>query len=316
MTYDLTYLSLGGGVQSKTLIKLSALGLFGVPKASNAIFADTGDELDDTYREIDALEKWCEPHGIKVERVAVGTSLAAAAVDGIFRLNGNRFFVSIPMFTTYDHPLTERCEFCSEDDPHPLHELLTTKMLGASVRHYGVLRRQCTNEFKLAPIRKRVRELLGLEAGARAKGKTARALIGISLDEASRMKPSRDSFITNCYPLVDARISRRDCIKWLLGNGFNVPIKSACRFCPYHDDAYWKWQKEQRPADFALSCEFDEKIRDLAKAGVKGVGYIHRSCKPLREVDFDAKVVKEQGEFEFVESAGKFGAECEGMCGV
>ena len=33
MTFDLTYISLGGGVQSSAVLAMSALGLHGVPRA-------------------------------------------------------------------------------------------------------------------------------------------------------------------------------------------------------------------------------------------------------------------------------------------
>ena len=54
-TLDLTYLSFGGGVQSTALIACSALGLYGVPKADVAIFADTQAELAKTYKHIEIV---------------------------------------------------------------------------------------------------------------------------------------------------------------------------------------------------------------------------------------------------------------------
>ena len=38
--------------------------------------------------------------------------------------------------------------------------------------------------------------------------------LGISTDEAIRMKPSRDRWIQNRYPLIEAGMSRRDCMDW------------------------------------------------------------------------------------------------------
>jgi len=52
-------------------------------------------------------------------------------------------------------------------------------------------RRQCTKEYKIEPLVKKERELLGLVPRQRAKGLLCETWIGISTDEAMRMKPSQ-----------------------------------------------------------------------------------------------------------------------------
>lgn len=276
--FDLTYISLGGGRQSTAMIICSALGLHGVPKADCAIFADTGDEVKDTYAHFKNLEKWLDRR-ILIHTVKQGnlgeelTGQKARAKRG--------FIVSIPAFTQ-----------------------------GGNGANGGMLRRQCTSEYKITPIQRKVRELLGFKKGERIAGKKmARAMIGISVDEAQRMKDSRDSWCVNTYPLVDARINTEDCKKICKEHLGYVPIKSACRFCPYHDNQYWRWLKNERPEEFQKASEVDEGIRDLSKAGVERPVYIHRSCKPLRDVDFEG-MDKHQKFFD------GFGNDCEGMCGV
>jgi hypothetical protein len=279
--FDLTYLSLGGGVQSSALLVCSALGLHGVPKADVAIFADTGDEIKDTYDHIDWLEAWAKPHGIPLHRVSQGH--LGKELVGEKKMARRGVHVSIPAFTAGD------------------------------VASEGVLRRQCTKEYKLEPIRREVRRVLGFQKGERIAGKKrARALIGISLDEAIRMKESRDKWVANTYPLVDARITRQGCERILREHVVPIPVKSACRFCPYHDDSYWKWLKEQRPGEFEQAAVTDDKIRDLTRAGVERPVFLHRSCKPLREIDFDERI---KGHRDQMDLDG-FGNECEGMCGV
>jgi hypothetical protein len=277
-------MSIGLGRQSKAMFAMACLGRHNVPKPSVAIFADTGDEIADTYRELEWAKVYGAEHGIRVEVVSVGISLAAAAaaVSGRKRKNGAKFFVSLPLFVV------------NADGSK------------------GMIRRQCTNEFKLEPIRKRVRELLGLAPRERAHGKLARALIGISLDEAAmRMKGSKDAYIENHYPLVDAGLNVNDCIRFLKEVGLSVPVKSACRMCPYHDNTYWRWLKKERSEEFEKACEFDDMIRDLTKAGLTQPAYVHTSCIPLRLVDFSTDVDRGQKTL-----AGGFGNDCEGMCGV
>jgi hypothetical protein len=276
MKYDLTYLSFGGGTQSTTLLALSALGLRGVPRADVAIFADTQAELPDTYEHIALMTRWAADRGIPVKTVTVGNLGAQIVGDQAARQSG--YQISIPAFT--------------------------------SGKSDGILRRQCTAHYKLDPIRQAVREKLGLQPRQVAAGKfQVRALIGISLDELIRIKPSQETWIENCYPLVNARLTRQDCLKILTELGLPHPVKSACFFCPFHDDTYWAWLKRERPSVFAQAVEVDRRIRDQTRAGVERPVYLHDSRKPLAEVEFDDP---RQTRF----SVDGFGNECEGLCGV
>jgi hypothetical protein len=162
----------------------------------------------------------------------------------------------------------------------------------------GMIRRQCTSEFKIRPLQRAARRL-----GATRKN-PATAMIGISTDEAHRMKPSLVKYIVNTYPLVDARLSRLDCVRYLEELDLPVPKKSACVFCPYHSDAQWKDLKQNYPAEWERAVAYDKHIRNSTKAGERRPAFIHRSCRPLDEVDLN----ENQREL--------FGNECEGMCGV
>lgn len=169
----------------------------------------------------------------------------------------------------------------------------------------GRLWRKCTQEYKLTPIRRKVREV---RAGA-----PVRQLIGISLDEAHRMKPSGVRYIENVYPLVDMRITRDDCLRWLDAHGYRKPPKSACYFCPYIDDSRLRDMRDRQPAEWQRLIRFDRKIRELQGAvdnGAKITGtlYVHRSCKPIDVVDL--RTAADAGQMAL------FGEECEGMCGV
>ena len=79
----------------------------------------------------------------------------------------------------------------------------------------GIGRRQCTDNYKVSPIRRRIRELLGLVPRQRVPaGTTVELWLGISTDEAIRMNTSRDRWIANRYPLIETGMSRRDCADW------------------------------------------------------------------------------------------------------
>jgi len=158
----------------------------------------------------------------------------------------------------------------------------------------GMGRRQCTKVFKLYPIRRKVREMLG--------GKTPRGgcqmLIGISRDEAHRMKPSTVAYIVNRWPLVDLGITRLDCLRKLERWGVVAP-RSACCGCPFLSDADWQRRRNQPewPETVAIS-------RRLAATGQ----FMHRSLRPIDEVDLRTHAERGQPDL--------FGNECEAMCGV
>lgn len=269
--YDYTYLSLGAGVQSSALLILSCLD-DRVPKADIAIFADTGDEPPWVYEYLKILTEWATPHGVEV----VTTQKAVLSDWVLNRQKSGKSFVNIPLYTL------------NEDSTQ------------------GHLRRQCTREFKIEPITQKVRELLGYKPRKRVKEKV-RAMLGISLDESQRMKPSRLKWIQNTWPLVDLGIKRLDCYNIIEQAGLPKPEKSACVYCPYHSNSWWSWIKNEHPEQFNKAVEFDHAIREMTMRGGDQPGYIHNSCKPLDEVDFQEADPNQ---------VDLFNNECEGMCGV
>ncbi len=167
----------------------------------------------------------------------------------------------------------------------------------------GIGRRQCTREYKLRPIQQKVVELMG---GKRPKG-GCEMLIGISLDEAGRMKPSRVQYINNVWPLIDLGMSRQSCLRWMEERQYPKPPKSACIGCPFHSDFMWRDMKDNDPVAWADALEVDAAIRH----GGFGVGvqqFMHHSLQPLDQVDLSTWAERGQPDL--------FNMECEGMCGV
>ena len=161
----------------------------------------------------------------------------------------------------------------------------------------GMLRRQCTSAFKVRVVQREIRKALGI-GGITAK-QDVRLVLGISTDEAHRMKDSRVNGITHEYPLIDLGMSRTDCLAWMVRQGFPEPPRSACVNCPYRTDANWAAMRANDPKSWAQACADD---RRLAERGL----HSHRSGELLENVKLDVD-----------ESTGDlFGEECEGMCGV
>jgi hypothetical protein len=158
-------------------------------------------------------------------------------------------------------------------------------------------RRQCTWQFKLRPLHKKMRELAGLAKGERSKGVAVASLMGISHDEVYRMKSSNFAWLKIEWPLVDLRMTRGHCIEWMTANEYPTPPRSACVFCPYKSDAEWQHTKNTDQAGWEVAVKVDTIL------GVRGER-LHRTEKPLADVQLtDTR-------------RDLFNNECEGMCGV
>lgn len=266
----LTIISLGAGVQSTTLALMAARGDVG-PMPNAAIFADTGSEPEAVYRHLDWLELELP---FPVYRVSVGNlgEQILGAMTGT-----NRMDARPPFFTLRG----------------------------------GMLRRQCTQDFKILPIVKKVRELIGLRKGQRGpKEPVVEQWIGISTDEAMRMKPSRLTYIRHRWPLIEVGMARKDCLSWCEERQYPKPSKSACTFCPYTDNARWRDMKANDPISFAQAVAIDRSIRPGIPGPKRPKGeawFVHRDRIPLEDIDFST--AEERGQLNM------FNDECEGMCG-
>jgi len=163
----------------------------------------------------------------------------------------------------------------------------------------SMLRRQCTSNYKLTPIRREARRIME-SIGA----KTVTMQIGISLDEAAtRMRDSGVQYVTNVYPLVDLGMTRDDCLSWMRSEGYPEPKKSSCIGCPMHDDAHWAEMKSSSPDDFQDAVRFEQELSEASKRF--DYLYLHYHRTPLDQIDFSKRMVTEG-----------FTQECLGMCGI
>lgn len=278
-------ISLGAGVQSSTMALMAAHGEI-TPMPDAAIFADTQDEPRSVYEWLDWLEKQLP---FPVHRVTAGSlskralTMRRSAKDMLYSKTDIPFFVK-----NADGSLGK------------------------------IVNRGCTRDFKLAPLRKKQRELANVPRGY---GKRicdlrdgAPPLViswqGISLDEVYRMKPAREAWCEHRFPLVDMGIRRNDCISWMLNMGYPKPPRSACVYCPYHNNAEWRRLSEEEPEEFMRAVAFESALQQ-AKAksdNFRGTPFLHRSLVPLIQVDLRTAEERGQGNL--------FLNECEGMCGV
>ena len=259
-------ISLGAGVQSSVLALLSDKGEL-IPRADACIFADTQCEPKSVYETLDWLRSEIS--------IPIHITTAGSLINDVLRgenSSGTKF-ITIPLYTK---------------EP-------------GSKRDMG--RRQCTNEYKLNPIKRKCRELLGYTSNARIPEGTFEVMIGITTDEATRMKPSRVKYIKNIHPLVGLRWDRNQCIKWFRANYPDRKLsKSSCVFCPYRSNESWKDMRENRPDEWIDVVRVDNAVRHMKKGKLN---FIHSACKPIE----DALHIGD-------DQRNLFENECEGMCGV
>jgi hypothetical protein len=263
---DLKIISLGMGVQSTALYLMSSIG-YKVPRADYAIFSDPQAEHYKTYDMLEWLLKWQEENN----GIPIIINKDYHILDDIMK-SQNKFggkWVVIPAF-------------------------------GESG---GMVMRQCTNDYKIQPVKESIRILHGLEP--RKRMKPTELWLGISTDEIERMKDSRMYNVKYFYPLIYHRISRNDCIRFFKENNFPIPVKSSCVFCPYHSNDFWKEAKKENGEAWKVAVEVDESIRNNSQKGKDDKLYIHPSLVPLKDIDFD------DGQLELFE-----GYDCEGYCGL
>lgn len=272
----LRILSLGAGKQS-TYCYLNF-------EYDYAIFADTQEEPRTVYYHLELLKK--------LKRCPILIGSTGKLGDDLIRgknSTGQRF-ASIPAFT------------------------------GNPGEKEGILRRECSKEYKVDVIERIIRrQILGLKPRQRIKpGTLIEQSFGISIDEAGRSRRiverlKKSPWIKPKFPLLEQFMSRSDCIKWLNQNVKHEVPRSACVFCPYHSDEEWLYLKEHDAYGWARAVQIDEALRKpgiVANRNMEKPIFLHRSLKPLAEIDFEARIKEKRP------VPPLFAQECEGMCGT
>ena len=271
------FLALGAGVQSTTVLLMSCVGE--LPRLDGAIFADTGWEPKAVYVHLAWLEEEAAKYNIPVSRVSKGDLRADALISRVrgTKVEGTRW-ASMPLYTKVDGQEKE-----------------------------GMIRRQCTNEYKIEPIQKDLRARLGYEPRQVIPTAAIEQWFGISRDEMRRARISQVRWIINRYPLIfDVPKTRQQCLQWLAEHGYPEPPRSACIGCPFRSAFEWRQMRDERPEEWDDAVSFDKAIRN--NGGLRGQVFLHRQCVPLDEVDLST--AEERGQLSL------WNNECQGMCGV
>jgi hypothetical protein len=277
-------INLGAGVQSSTMALMAAKGEI-TPMPDCAIFADTQAEPDSVYEWLDWLE---EELPFPVYRVTNG-NLTADSLNPKKRVKVSKN---------------------GEIGSFYMRRLIPVFGIMPDGKKTAAIGRKCTADYKIKAIEKKIKEVASIERGCKKPKVTQ--WIGISYDEIQRMKESNKPWTQLRHPLIEKQIHRHDCLKWMRDNGYPEPPRSACYYCPFHSDKEWRRLRNEDPKDFQKAVKFDQDLRHNFKKhdpSMKMEIFLHNSCKPLGEINFDNDEDKGQETWDFM-------SECMGMCGV
>lgn len=264
-------LSYGGGTQSTALLLMALKGKINGVIPDYIIFSDTGWEPKSIYKWVDKVNAYIKE---KYGREIIFTNGGNIREDLLNAAENGERMASLPFFTKDDEG------------------------------NKGMVMRQCTAEYKIMPVKTKVRELLGYEPRQKVR-EIVHMWKGISTDEIQRVKPIADKWIEAEHPLIDVvQMNRSNCIAYVERDGLGTPAKSSCIGCPFHDNQTWLDMKRNDPQSWEDAVYLDEKIRKMPK--LKSQCFLHKSCTPLKDVDLG----ENQMDFD------DFINECEGFCGI
>lgn len=303
-------LLLGGGVQSTTMAYMALEGELQLPDL--VVFADTGNEPPWVYATFNKIQMLLATKGVTV------ISTSRDNYNDLFGdIMSGKATTSLPVYVkNADGSVGHMSRNCTSD--------YKTGPANKAIREWALTRAHAITtkqaEWSPNPIVQHVNETLdALEAdrpefydqlkAMRAlyarpiiEGETTQVRMkrsvyvetwfGMTTDEMERTGERGPSWQRTRYPLVELGMSRTDCINWLTEHGYSVPHKSACVGCPYRSDPSWKWFKDNHSDLFQQVIDFDEWLRsDAIKThptlkSVRGTLYMHRSCVPIGEIDF------------------------------
>lgn len=284
MSKTLTVMSFGAGQQSSALALLALQNDDRLLQHTEGrtpdlyLFADPGDERDDTYKNVDRFKRLAEQHGKQFVVLENKHTLSEGVLLALNEKKG-RHNEALPVFVKRQKSNNE-----------------WTRMIA---------RRQCTSSTKIKLLERHIKK--------RKKEHDHTHVyhwLGISFEEMQRMKSSVDSWRTYEHPLVDMKWTRGQVIEYLQRNGFFDIPHSACVFCPFQSDRQWAELKKQDPDGWKKAVQVDKHIRETLQrhgnyAGLKGIDIgLHKSFKPLDQIDFSDNQLS------------LFSNECAGVCGV
>lgn len=255
----LKILSCGAGMQSTALALMACENVITpgkfpkVPVYDMVVFCDLGKEPPWVIKQVEFIEKACNSAGIPF--VILQSPLYKDYLENF----GKSRVVSIPFWTVDQNGKK------------------------------GKMMRNCTMDYKINLIQKYVRwEILGYAKGQRTKSEDLKAHemhIGFSTEEKQRCKDNPNKMFINKFPLVDMGLERKDNYTYIRDSWGLETKASACSFCPFHRNYFFKYLKDNEPEEYKAVVEFDNLLEiGQPKTNIRSKLYISRSRKRIADL--------------------------------
>jgi len=228
-----------------------------IKKPDYIVFSDTGSEMPYTYEHIEnTLKPFCEEKLNMPLIVVRGGKIE----DGAFQ--------------DYD-----------------LHEFYYERNL---IPMRGI--RSCTDRFKIAPIRRFMRSIVGFtnkgtinkNGSLLKKTHLCSIQLGITTDENHRMHTSDVKWVRNTFPLIENNLSWTDCKERMAQEGWSTE-KSGCFICPYQGLKSWRLLRTRYPPLFIKALDMEEAL--ITKRPNRTYGFLREK---ILLKDFNWKGEKEE----------------------
>lgn len=153
----------------------------------------------------------------------------------------------------------------------------------------GKMMRNCTLDYKINVMQKFVRlNLLGYKKGQRTKQediKSHEMHLGFSKEEEKRCRGNPHKMFVNKFPLYDMNLTRADNYAYIKDVWGLETKASACTFCPFHRNYFFKYLKENHPKEYDQVVVLDEILEEKQPmTKIRSKLYISRSRKRIKDL--------------------------------
>ena len=159
--------------------------------------------------------------------------------------------------------------------------------------------RHCTDKWKIRPMNKYLKETYPDE--------NLRVIIGFAYDEIQRVNTSRWKDQAVWYPLIEKKMTRDDCVKYIVQQGYPVPPKSGCFYCPFQRLDQWKNLRFNHPDLWQRAVELEKNGSNYPDMTLSN---FRKRGKPLTLEEVDKNLGKSLYDYE-IDPADE---ECSGAC--
>lgn len=243
------------------------------------VFSNLGREWEHTYDQLPRIKALCEEHGIRfivLDKPSAEEAMADHALRDEIRATGKKARIKPSWFKPWawkrawkrwaDRTWTSIEEKAAAGGYHLRSDILTDFMSRSTI---ASRRGDCTDNHKIQPIRKLVRDLCmeKFDIDCNTWGRMVRngerlphlTLIGIAADEATRAENGGNSpsYITEAYPLIEMGITKPGEAEVLERNGFGDVRKSGCYMCPFQGLGWFYALRERFPEKWDEVVEYE-----------------------------------------------------------